>query len=112
MEQFGDDILIILSVGEDGEARGIWKGAEMSETHAGLAEEFEFYLNHQDELVKEYAGKYIVIKDRKVLGAYGSEAEAIRETTREHTLGTFIVQKCEAGNEAYTQVFHSRVAFV
>jgi hypothetical protein len=77
-----------------------------------LEEDFRFYLNHQDELVKEYAGKYIVIKDRKVLGAYASETEAIQETTREHALGTFIVQKCEAGDEAYTQIFHSRVAFV
>ena len=86
-------------------------GECVSERDAGLAKQFEFYLSHQEELVKEYDGKYIVIKDCKVLGAYASEAEAIRGTTREHELGTFIVQKCEAGNDAYTQVYHSRVAF-
>lgn len=84
----------------------------MSEKNAGLEEQFRFYLEHQEELVKRYDGKYIVVKDYKVLGAYDSEAEAIRETTREHELGTFIVQKCEAGDDAYTQVFHSRVSFV
>jgi len=84
----------------------------MSEKNEGLEEQFRFYLEHQEELVKRYDGKYIVVKDYKVLGAYDSEAEAIRETTREHELGTFIVQKCEAGDDAYTQVFHSRVSFV
>jgi len=88
-------------------------GTRMPEkdTH-DLAEQFDFYLSNQAELVKQYDGKYIVIKDRKVLGAYDSEAEAIRETTLHHELGTFIVQKCQTGDEAHTQVFHSRVAFV
>ena len=82
------------------------------ERDANLRQQFEYYLSHQEELVRQFDGKYIVIKDGRVLGAYASEAEAIRETTRDHELGTFIVQKCEAGNEAHTQVFHSRVVFV
>jgi len=84
----------------------------MAQQDTDLTEEFEFYLGHQDELVRQYAGRYIVIKGRTVLGDYASEADAIRETSRDHELGTFIVQKCEAGTEAHTQVFHSRVAFV
>ena len=92
--------------------QGAEKGARMPEKDADLGEQFDFYLDNQEELVKKYDGKYIVIKDRKVLGAYDSEAEAIRETTRDHKLGTFIVQKCQAGDEAHTQVFHSRAAFV
>ena len=83
----------------------------MAEKDAGLEEQFNFYLANQEELVKQYGGRYIVIKDRKVIGAYDSEAEAIKETSRDHELGTFIVQKCEAGDDAYTEVFHSRVAF-
>ncbi len=84
----------------------------MSERESNLKEQFEFYLKNQDELVQEHDGKYIVIKDRAVIGAYDSEAEAISKTTQEHELGTFIVQKCEGGDEAYTQAFHSRVAFI
>ncbi len=76
-----------------------------------LAEEFKFYLTHQEELVKKYNGKYIVIKDGKVIGEYDSELEAIRETSKEHKLGTFLVQKCETGTESYTQTFQSRVIF-
>ncbi|MEW6235741.1 MAG: hypothetical protein AB1656_10175 [Candidatus Omnitrophota bacterium] len=76
-----------------------------------LEKEFEYYLQHQDELVKQYNGKFVVIKGEEVLGAYNSEIEALRETTKTTELGTFLVQKCEPGSESYTQVYHSRVAF-
>jgi energy-coupling factor transporter ATP-binding protein EcfA2 len=77
-----------------------------------LEKEFKFYIEHQEELVKKYNGRVIVIKDGKVLGAYDSDMEAITETTKIHELGTFLVKKCEPGEESYTEVFHSRIAFV
>ncbi len=76
-----------------------------------LEKEFQYYLNNQAELVKKYSGKFIVIKGEQVLGAYDSEIEAIEETSREHELGSFLVQKCEPGTESYTQTYHSRVVF-
>ena len=77
-----------------------------------LENEFKYYLEHQDELVKQYNGKFIVIKDLKVIGVYDSELEAIQKTSKKHELGTFLVQKCEPGSESYKQMYHSRVAFV
>jgi len=77
-----------------------------------LERAFHFYLANQDRLVDEYRGKFIVIKDDHVLGAYDDEVDAIRETLRDHPPGTFLVQKCLPGTEAYTQTYHSRVAFV
>jgi hypothetical protein len=76
---------------------------------ADLKKEFEYYLSHQDELVKLYNGKFIVIKDCKVIGAYVSELEAVNKTAEQYELGTFIVQKCEPGTESYSQTYHSRV---
>ena len=76
-----------------------------------LEKEFNYYLEHQDELVKKYDGKFIVIKDCAVIGAFDSELEAIERTAEQYELGTFLVQKCEPGNEGYTQTYHSRVAF-
>lgn len=73
--------------------------------------EFDYYLAHQDELVKKYNGKYVVIKDQKVIGDYDDQAKAVLETQREHELGTFLVQKVEPGNNAYSQTFRSRVQF-
>lgn len=76
-----------------------------------LEKEFKYYLEHQDELVKKYNGKFIVIKNREVIGVFDSELEAIEKTAEKHELGTFLVQKCEPGSESYTQTYHSRVTF-
>jgi len=76
-----------------------------------LEKEFEYYLAHQAELVEKFDGKFVVIKGNEVLGAYDSEIEAIRETMKDHELGTFLVQKCEEGEESYTMTFHSRVSY-
>jgi hypothetical protein len=77
-----------------------------------LEKEFEYYLQHQDELIKEHNGKFIVIKDEAVIGEFDSELEAVEKTSQQHELGTFLVQKCEPGSESYTQTYHSRVVFV
>lgn len=74
-----------------------------------LDKEFQYFQEHQDELVREYRGKYIVIKDQEVLGAYGSEMEAYQTTVQDHEAGTFLIQRVEPGEDAYTQTFHSRV---
>ena len=76
-----------------------------------LEKEFKFYIEHQNELVKKHNGRVIVIKDCKVIGDYDNDMEAITETSKIHELGTFLVKKCEPGEESYTEVFHSRVAF-
>ncbi len=75
-----------------------------------LEKEFKYYIDHQAELVEKYNGKFIVVKDCKVIGAFDSELEAINTTSEQHELGTFLVQKCEPGSESYTQTYHSRVA--
>ena len=77
-----------------------------------LEKEFNYYLEHQSELVDKYDGKFVVIKDCEVIGVFDSEIEAVRETSEQHELGTFLVQKCEAGPESYTQTYHSRVVFI
>jgi hypothetical protein len=76
-----------------------------------LEKEFNYYLEHQAELVGRYNGRVIVIKGGQVIGDYDDELEAVKQTSREHEMGTFLVQKCEAGTESYTQNFHSRVSF-
>ena len=77
-----------------------------------LEKEFNYYLEHQDELVKKYKGKFVVIENQNVIGAFNTELEAIEETVKKYELGTFLVQKCEPGSESYSQTYHSRVLFV
>ena len=76
-----------------------------------LQQEFRFYIEHQDEMVKKYNGKFIVIKDEIVLGAFDDELTAVTETRKAHELGTFLVQRVSPGDAAYSQTFHSRVIF-
>jgi len=76
-----------------------------------LEREFQYYIDNQKQLVEKYDGKFVVIKGQTVLGAYDSELQAFEETTKDHELGTFLVHKCEPGDESFTQTFHSRVVF-
>lgn len=75
-----------------------------------LEDEFQFYLDNQPEFVDRYEGRVIVLKNHEVIGVFGSEGEAVREVSKRHELGTFLVQRCEAGEEAYTRTFHSHVS--
>ena len=74
-----------------------------------LEKEFEYFLKNQDELVKKYMGKYIVIKNETIIGVFDDLTVAIAETSKTEKRGTFLVQKCLPGKVAYTQTFHSRV---
>lgn len=77
-----------------------------------LEKEFQYFIDNQKELVKKYPGKFIVIKEHDVLGAYNTQLEAYREGQKLTPIGTFLIQECnEGGAEAYTQTFHSRAIF-
>lgn len=76
-----------------------------------LAKEFKYYLKNQEELAKEYNGKYIVIKDEKVLGSFNTIAEAYNDASAHHKVGTFLIQLVSPGNESHIRTFHSRVSF-
>ena len=78
--------------------------------HDPLIKEFEYYTEHQKELVEKYEGKFVVIKNQKIIGAYDSEIEAYEEAQKKHELGTFLIQRVESGVENYTQTFYSRVS--
>lgn len=77
-----------------------------------LQKEFEYYLNHRDELIKQFEGKVVIIKDQKVRGAYDNELSAIADAKKQELkLGSFLVQRVAKDAESYQQTFHSRVAF-
>lgn len=74
-----------------------------------LEKEFQYYLDNQDELVKKYNDKFIVIKNEIVIGVYDSHSEAYNLTLQTEELGTFLIQHCLSGDQGYTQTFHSQV---
>ena len=64
-----------------------------------LHKELAFYKEKQNELVEQYQGKFVVIKDQEITG----------EAQKKFELGTFLIQQVEAGEDSYSQTFYSRV---
>ena len=80
-------------------------------SNAPLQKELEFFKAHQEELVRQHEGKFLVIKDQVVQGVYDTELEAYTDAQNKFELGTFLIQRCLPGEEGFTQTFHSRVSF-
>jgi hypothetical protein len=83
----------------------------MKEKNKDLEKEFKYYLDHQEELVKKYSGRYLVIKNEKVIGDYNNESEAYLESIKNNKPGTFLIQLCLPGSASYSQTYNSRVIF-
>ncbi len=76
-----------------------------------LDKEFKYFVDHQEELVKKYNGRFIVIIGERVAGDFQTEADAYVEMIKTQKPGTFLIQQCIPGQAAYKQTFHSRVSF-
>ena len=55
---------------------------------------YEYFRKNLQTLVKKYDGKFIVIKDKTVIGDYDTFDDAYTETTKTENLGDFIIQHC------------------
>lgn len=76
-----------------------------------LDAEYKYYLEHQQELLELYRGRFVVIVGNAVVGDYSTQAEAYLDSMKKYSLGTFLIQECKDGTSAYTQTYHSRVIF-
>ena len=68
--------------------------------------EFKFYQENKENFLSKHEGKFIVIKEKKVIGVYEDRMKAIEETKKTHELGTFLVQEVVENDTIF---FHSRV---
>jgi hypothetical protein len=73
--------------------------------------ELNYFIAHQDELVRQYRGKVLVLQGPRVVGVYDTLLTAYLEAQKEHPLGTFMLQRCEPGTEAYTVTIATRGIF-
>lgn len=76
-----------------------------------LKADYDYFVKNKDQFLKDYSDKFIVIKNKQVIGVYDDQVEAFTETTKEHEQGTFIVQHCSPDFDD-VQVFRSRVLSV
>jgi len=73
-----------------------------------LDQEFQYFKDNKDELLKQYSGKFIAIVGTQVVGVFDAELEAYNAMKKDHKVGTFLIQQCVPGED--TRTFHSRVA--
>jgi len=67
-----------------------------------LEDDFKFFVDHQDELAREYVGQYLIIKDKQVVGHYPSFENAYHRGVEQYGLGNFLIQECQLGKGCYT----------
>ena len=73
-----------------------------------LKDEYEYYKKQKADLIEKYEKKFVVIKEQKILGIYDNRNEALNETIKNHSLGTFLLHQI-IKNEEIAHRFHSRV---
>ena len=69
--------------------------------------ELGYFVAHQDELVAKHQGKTLVIRGEQVVGVYPSALDAYLGAQKQYPVGTFMIQPCEPGPEAYTVTISS-----
>jgi len=72
-----------------------------------FTEELNFFIANQDQLVERYSGKVLVIKGQSIVGVYPNVLSAYLEAQKEHELGSFMIQLCLPGPQAYTVTINS-----
>lgn len=64
--------------------------------------ELKYFIANQDELVKRFRGTVLIIRGSEVAGAYPSAIEAYLAARERFAPGTYMLQPCEPGADAYT----------
>jgi hypothetical protein len=72
-----------------------------------VKKEWDYYRAHQDEFVSLYSGKYIVMSEKKVRGAFETFKEACLFGEANFESGKFMVQRCSPGEKDYTVRMYS-----
>ena len=70
-----------------------------------LEEQLDYFIANQDELVRKHRGKVLVLRDREVVGVFNTALEAYLDAEARYEAGTYAIQECVAGPEAYTVNF-------
>ena len=72
-----------------------------------LEKEYQYYLDSQNELLKRFEGKHLVIVGNSVAGAYESRELALDTAYAQYKPGTFLVQLCTPSERAPSFHIHS-----
>ncbi len=76
-----------------------------------LRDELDFFIANQEELVRKHRGKVLVLRNREVVGVFDTPLAAYLDAQSRYEPGTYAIQKCAPGPEAYTVTIASSMSF-
>lgn len=76
-----------------------------------LTDEFKYYRDNQQELSQKHFGKFLIIKDQKVVDIFDDQFDAYESAKAKFGLGNFLLQYCLPGDLNISRTFHSQVIF-
>lgn len=68
---------------------------------------FEWFLTNYDELSRQFAPSYLVIKNCAVVEHAATPSEALEKALQFAEIGEFIIQACDGTPDAYTSYISS-----
>lgn len=64
--------------------------------------ELNYFIENQDRLVSDHRGKTLVLRGEEVVGIYEDALSAYLDSMKKYDPGTFMIQPCTPGPDAYT----------
>lgn len=68
-------------------------------------DDFNYFLKNYNKIYKQYGHTFVVIKNKKLLGAYKNVEDALKNTRE--PVGTYIIQECNGNESGYTSYISS-----
>lgn len=69
-------------------------------------EDFEWFVEHYDELYEKYGVSYIAIRDKIILGVYKTIQDGLNDLLKNFQMGEFILQFCNGDESGYTAIIN------
>lgn len=73
--------------------------------------ELNYFIANQKQLVQKYEGKTLVLRGEEVVGVYDDPLQAYLNAVKDYEPGSFMIQPCTAGSDAYTVTITSHELF-
>jgi hypothetical protein len=67
-----------------------------------LDAERKFFDEHREELLRDYPGKFVVIKEQQILGSFDTIQDALGAGAREFGLASFLVRRTDQAPESFS----------
>jgi hypothetical protein len=73
--------------------------------------ELDYFIANQKRLVEEHGGKTLVLRGAEVVGVYDDVLDAYLDGLKKYEPGSFMIQPCVEGTDAYTVTITSHELF-